>query len=519
MSIAKSYRVVFAVLALFFVAVSPARAEWRKAQSPHFIVYGDIGEGDLRTYVQKVERFDALLRLWFPVQSDIDVPPLTIYLAEGRADMLKVWPDMPEGIGGFYARSDERIFAVTGGRGRENDHTLFHEYGHHYMNQYMTGAYPGWFIEGFAEFFATADLTAGRMRVGLHSEGRMNSLTQGANTWMPMETVLRSRSSEVMRDGPAYYAQSWALTHYFLSVPERRAKLALYLRAIMDGSDPVAALEHSVGRTPDQLQNDVRRYISGPINFLSQAQEFPPVDITVTRLSPAEADLIWMDLRLVRFVPEERRAGNLAETRRLAQRYPGDPFATRVLAQALLDMQQDDEAVAVMAPVVEAGPDDAATQRFYAVTLMDAGDKASEAGDDTRQRELYSRARQALAAAYRNDANDYRIYIGLNRNRAGAPNYPSDNDLEILRTGVALAPQLPTLRVNAARAVMARGFYAEAVGYLTPVANDPHGGEGLDEVRRLLNEALEKAGHPEAVQVPDAASPTMATPAETPPAG
>ena len=511
-------------LLLTTIAAAPAHAEWLKAESPHFIVYGDVGEGDMRSYVRKVERFDSLLRIWFPVQTDIVPPRLSIYLADGRDDMRKIWPDMSANIGGFYVPSEARIFAVTGGRGAENDDTLFHEYGHHFMQQYLTAAYPAWFVEGFAEYFATADLTPGHMRVGLHSPGRMNSLTMGANTWLPMSTILRSRTSEIGNRGHFYYAQSWALTNYFMSTPDRRAALGRYLGALMNGGDPIASLQPSTGRTPDELQDDVRRYVTSRINYLSQDHEFAPAEVTITRLPPSARDLIWLDLRLARFVPQERRAGNLAEAERAAARYPNDAMAARVLAQAHMDMQQDEQAIAVLSAAVAAGLDDPETLRMQAVAMMDLGDSVAEADHDRKTR-LYGTARAALAKAYQADASDYRIYLALSRNRADAPDFPTDNDLDTLRLGSQLAPQVQGLALRTARALMAREHYAEAVRYLAPVANNPHGGEGLAPIRAMLAEARLKAGlAPVADDGPpvdvEAAAETAAEPATEPaPAG
>jgi tetratricopeptide (TPR) repeat protein len=484
---------VTGAVALVGLATTPARAEWLKAESPHFVVYGDVGEGDLRNYVRKVERFDALLRLWFPVQTDIEAPKLSIYLADGSKDMRKIWPDIPSNVGGFYTPGEERIFAVTGGRGAENDQTLFHEYCHHFMQQYLTAAYPGWFVEGFAEYFATAELTPGHMRVGLPSPGRMNSLTMGANTWLPMETVLRSRSLEIGSRGHFYYAQSWALTNYFMSTPERRAALGRYLGAVMNGGDPIASVQPATGRTPIQLQDDVRAYISSRTNFLSQDHEFTAAEVTITRMPPSARDLVWLDLRLARYVPEELRAGNLAEAERAAARYPNDALAARALAQAHMDMQQDEDAVRVLDVAVSAGLDDAPTLRMQAVAMMDLGDTLEETDFD-RKTQLYGRARSALARAYQKDASDYRIYLALSRSREDAPGFPTDNDLDTLRFGSDLAPQVQGMSLRTAQALMSRGHYGEAIRYLTPVANNPHGGEGLAPVRALLAEAKSKAG-------------------------
>ncbi len=465
-----------------------ARAEWLKAESEHFVVYGDTSEGALREYVRKVERFDGIIRVFFPVQSDVDYPPLAIYLADGRRDMRKIWPDIPQNVGGFYTPGAERIFAVTGGRGSDNDHTLFHEYAHHFMHQHLPGSYPGWFIEGFAEYFATADVTVGRMRVGLPSEGRMRSLQGGVGNWLPMETLLRARPAEVRGRGHQYYAQAWALTAYFMSTPERTAMLAKLLTGIMAGEDPVSAAQDATGRTPTQLQSDVHTYLLR-MTYRWQDKDFPPAPVTITRLPPSARDLIWLDLRLSRFVPEEKRAANLAEAQAAYERHPGDDLAARVLAQAHMDMQQDAQAVAVLDRFLATHPDEPLALRMKAIALMNQGDE-----DETRTTETYAEAQRALAKAYAAAPLDYRVYMAMARNRRQQAGYPTENDLEVLLLGSELAPQVLDLRVNAAQALMSHGRHEEAIAYLTPVANNPHGGASLAPVRALLNEARAELG-------------------------
>ncbi len=482
------------VFAASLAAAAPAHAEWLKGETEHFIIIGDTSEGAIRDYARKVERFDGVLRLWFPPKSDIIAPKLTVYLADGREDMRKIWPTISANVGGFYTPGEERIFAVTGGSGSDNDHTLFHEYAHHYMYQNMPGAYPGWFVEGFAEFFATADVTPSRMRVGLHSPGRMNSLTLPRNSWLPMEAVLRSRSSEIRGRGHFYYAQSWALTHYFLSTDERRAALGRYLTAVMGGGDPITSLQPATGFTPAQLQNEVASYLT-LIRFRPEQRESAPADVAVTRLPASARDLVWLDLRLARFVPEELRAGNLAEAERAAARHPGDPWAARVLTQAHLDMQQNDKAVEVMEASLAANPDDPLGLRMKAVALMELGDEVKDSDPD-RRADLFRQARQALARAYQIEPMDYRLYMALDRSRQGAPGYPTTNDVETLLMGRALAPQVQSLGVRAAQALMAEEEYSVAAAFLAPIANNPHGGSGLNSVRRLLAEARDKAGLP-----------------------
>jgi tetratricopeptide (TPR) repeat protein len=484
-----------ACLCLALACAGPVRADWLKAESEHFIVYGNTSEASIRNYTRKVERFDSLLRIWFPPRSEgVKAPKLTIYLADGREEMRQIVPSLPANVGGFYTAGEERIFAVTGGSGTENDHILFHEYAHHFMYQYLPGSYPGWFVEGFAEFFATADLTPNRMRVGLHSPGRMNSLTMGENAWLPMETLLRSRASELGDRSHFYYAQSWALTHYFLSTNERRAAMGRYLTAVMGGGDPVASLAPATGFTPAQLQREVQTYL-GRISFRPEQRESPPADVTITRLPASAPDLIWLDLRLARFVPEPLRAGNLAEARRAASRHPNDPWAARVLAQAHLDMKQPTEAIQVLEASLALQPQDPLNLRMKAVSLMDLADTLKQEDPD-QHRTLFGQARSLLARAYQLDALDYRLYLSLDRSRRTSDTYPTDNDIDTLLLGRALAPQVKTLTVLAAQALISRDDPQSAISLLSPIANDPHGGEGVNEVRRILALARDKAGLP-----------------------
>jgi hypothetical protein len=52
-----------AALAWLAVASAPAEAAWLRAESPHFVVYGEGDEAALRARTATLEDFDALLRL------------------------------------------------------------------------------------------------------------------------------------------------------------------------------------------------------------------------------------------------------------------------------------------------------------------------------------------------------------------------------------------------------------------------------------------------------------------------
>ncbi len=489
-----------ALAALTLLTAGPARAEWLRAETEHFVIIGDTGRGTITEYARKVERFHSMLALFRPPeQSDLVAPKLWIYLADGRAEMRQIWPSIREGVAGFYSRNDDRIFAVVDTNNEDSDNTLFHEYGHHYMFQYHNAAYPGWFVEGFAEYFAPSEMGIRRVRYGLYRPGRIYSL-EDTNGWVPMEDVLRSRlTGNSVRRGAAYYAQAWLLTHYMLGEPARRAQMSAYLDAVARGEEPVEALATHIGRTPDELGREMRSYLSRGITVYTLQQALPQAEVTVTSLPRSTGDVVWLDLRSARPLGDDGPA-LVVQAQAAAARHPGDRLPAVVLAKLQRETEDLDGARRTLEPVLATFPEDTEARWLMAMILIEQAD-ATE--DDAARRLLTRQARSHLAAAYEADPLDYRIYLALLKNRRGAPDFPSDNDVIIAESAWRLAPQIGTTAFEAAQLMMHKERYLEAAYILTPLANNPHGGDSLAPMRALLAEAREKAGlDPLSVEAP-----------------
>lgn len=519
MSIVRIIRSFGLALAALAAWAAPAHAEWLRAETEHFIIYGDTSERALRAYAEKVERFDFLLRSYYPITVDHEIPKLEIYLADGRRDMLKAEPGIGASVGGFYSPNSSRIHAVVDTASRMGDQVIFHEYGHHFMFQMAGAAYPSWFVEGFAEYYSTADIRPDRIQFGRHSEGRMLMFVQQpVNSWAPMADVLKWRISDSGRYRAGdYYAQAWGLTHYFMSTPERTRMLGQYLAAVMRGEDSIVAMQAATGRTPEQLQNDMRLYLSGSIQYHTPQIDVPTPDVEITRLSPSEGELAWLDLRLdrqpVKVEPFEPREGETdrARARREQLMRENAEFRAELIRDSLAagDRHRDsrigllvkarahrlegrsDAGFEVLEPVLTADESDPVTLRLAAELLLDLvkteEDPAQAAG---HRREAVAYLSRAL------DANplDFRIYRALNESRTGQPGYPSDNDLTTLEVGTQLAPQSFDMRMRLGRAYMARGLHAEAIEIVQPVANNPHGGSWARQAKTLIASAQTAMG-------------------------
>lgn len=459
-----------------------AQAEWRRAETANFLVYGEGSENDLRRHAERLERFDALLRRQFGLQPVEGVRKLPVYLVYTRGDLQRVNPNLPEGAGGFYSASETDVYSVLNRRG--GDDILFHEYAHHFMFQNFPGGYPGWFTEGFAEFFMTASVdNPNRVTVGYFNPGRLQTLNE--IEWIPLEQLLtsRPRTFEDRRSRWAFYAQSWLLTHYMFMDAERRRGLDAYLTATGQGAPPLEALQTHLGHTPDSLETALKTYLRGSMNYAELRMDDLRPAISFQTL-PASADRMLLDSLNIRYPKAEADAQTLLQkVRRDAARFPGDRLALVTLGRAELTWGDAAAGESALMQALSIAPNDAEALLLLARARIKAGDEAP----DIRAR-TYAEAQGYLARALQTEPTDYRIYLALARIRRIADSYPNDNDLQTWRLAVAYAPQVMSARAQAAEALLKAGQSEEAAIMLAPVANNPHGGEHVERARALLDQ-------------------------------
>ena len=74
------------------LSAAPARAEWRRAESPHFILYGELTENRLRERIALLEDYDSFLRLLTGTTAPPSPHKLRVYLVHGHDELSAVWP-------------------------------------------------------------------------------------------------------------------------------------------------------------------------------------------------------------------------------------------------------------------------------------------------------------------------------------------------------------------------------------------------------------------------------------------
>jgi hypothetical protein len=488
----KALLVALAWLAANLLGAAPALAEWRRAESPNFIVYSEASEAELRRQVTQLEDFDHLLRaLTGTLRAPAPANKLDIYMVRGTNGLRIVSPGMSRSVGGFYTARPSGTAAFvdttvsTGANPSEGGtlQVLFHEYAHHFMLQYFPTAYPGWYIEGFAEFMAYTRIDGAVIEYGGIGTGRAPWLTQ--LEWLDFDRMMfaseRLRNEQILQ----FYAQSWLTVHYLFRDPQRRAALGRYLTAYGNGETSPQAFETAFGMRPGRLQAEVQRYAGSgqiPVTRITRTSASSPPPITVARLPASAEDLLLLQAGLRIGVGREQEAAYLALIRREAGRHAADPFAQRVLAHAEAIYGDGAAPDRLLTALLAAAPADA--ELLYLRGLRHR--TAARAGNDAEQ------ARQAglwFARAHRADRNHYPTLYAFSQVRRGTDAYESENNTNILLLAHQLAPQVAPITLDTAALLMNRGQFDQAQALLLPLTADPHSRRIAEAARGLLTKA------------------------------
>lgn len=486
----------FTLAAALLFASESAWAAWRKVETPTFVVYSSGRADQLTALAGELHEFDRLLRRL----TGTSAPPaakLEILLVGGEGEMRRI-ADVGGSTSGFYAATPGGVLGVAlrldDGFNAGAGEILRHEYAHHFTFQHFTAAYPPWYVENFAEYLMTARFLEGAVEIGRYDFGRVNGLRHAA--WLPFDKVLGPSWRKLDNVWQAY-GQSWLAVHWFNDDPARAAQLRGYLAAVARGTPSLTAFQETTGLTPVQFRDALRAYIADRrITFKRQPWPRDALPLKVVELSPVEdammLDRAWLVVNGESLDPPEatdkvaERTGRrlhllwrnkmLGDLRGRATRFAGDPLADLIRAEAEIRLGDRAAGRALVEARLTAAPKDA--QALYLKGLALVLDAEGKSGTDLRP------ARLALAAANRERPDDYRILAAYSR---AQPRPLSPAALDVLLRTNELAPQVDTIALDAAEALIAAGRPAGARPLLVPIANAPHQGPRAKLARAALD--------------------------------
>jgi tetratricopeptide (TPR) repeat protein len=467
---------------------APAAAEWREASSDHFLIYADSSEAWLRKFADRLERFDAGMRLLRNLGETEGAKSnrLTVYVVSDQAAVEKLYGQRGANIGGFYVPRAGGSIAFTPRGGYDDnfaDIVLFHEYGHHFMLENYPAAYAKWFVEGFAEFHSTfaVERKDDSITFGRAAQHRAYGLLQ--QTPIPIETLLDPRGKKLNNTQmDVFYGRAWLLTHMLTFEKARTGQLNAYLRLINAGKPSVDAGREAFGDLKI-LQSDMNKYRDkrGFAGWTIPASAIKTGAITIRTLTKGEADTMPVRMRSDRGVDAKAAAALLPEARRKAAPYPADAGAQTVLAEAEYDAGNDAEAEAAADRALAANPKlrDALLYKGRAVLRRAATAKTSDPA-------VWKAARRWFVTANRGDPNAAEPLMLFYLSFLTAGETPTKSAAMGLERAFDLSPHDASLRILLVRQMLIDKRAKEARAILLPLANDPHANSEDNFAARVL---------------------------------
>ena len=293
---------LFAIVCVLDEAAAAApHGKWVEARSPNFIVVSNAGEGQARKVAVQFERIRALFRDSLPYAKQSSSPVITILAVKDEDSLRELLPEYwtkghahPGGI--FINRYDQLQIAVNLSAQYENAYeAVYHEYYHSVTVPFFPGL-PTWVAEGLADFYGNSTIGDKTADVGLPSAGLIDEL-RVTNNFIPLDVLFKvDHSSPYYNEQnkvSVFYAESWALVHYFMLGDNGAHKGAFgaYLQAPSEGASQDEAAAKAFGDL-HKLQDELKAY-AGRFLFPALKIPAPPKpsgDIAVRALSDASVD-------------------------------------------------------------------------------------------------------------------------------------------------------------------------------------------------------------------------------------
>ena len=362
-------------LAAVALAAAPAfggAERWVEVKSPDFVVVSNASEKEAREIDIQFEQIRSLFRQALPIAQNHNGPVVTILAAKNEKTLQDLLPEYwtkghahPAGI--FEQALNQFYIALEMDAPGPNPYvTIYHEYYHSLTTPYEPNM-PTWLAEGLADFFGNSEIDGKTAMIGEPSEPLLYQL-QG-QPFIPLDTLFHvtQTSPYYNEDSKAtiFYAESWALIHYFILGDGQTHKpmLTAYLKELGEGAteDKAVTAFGNLGELQAALQEYIRR---GSYSYFRLAAP-PRIDeseLRARQLSEADVDAYKGGFAATRGFPEAAKT----ELAQAIQLDPKNALAQSNLAIAQFFSGQKSEALDSASTAVALDPNNSVTRYLRA---------------------------------------------------------------------------------------------------------------------------------------------------------
>jgi tetratricopeptide (TPR) repeat protein len=262
--------------ALVVVAISSAAAppgdepDWLALSTTHFLLFSDAGETVTRGIADDLEELQATLADY--AGDDADPPhPTYVYIFRNHARFAPfnlLYEGRPAASSGYFTATDDASYiAIDADSAWDARAIVYHEYFHHFAASHLPGL-PLWFEEGLSQLSQSFRRSGAKVQMGLPDAAHLGRLNTAP--LIPLHDLFRVDHQSALYNEPAskpmFYAESWALVHYLLVGSEqRRTQAPRFIALLIAGMPQEEALATAFATDPGGLQDELDRYVKGPV--------------------------------------------------------------------------------------------------------------------------------------------------------------------------------------------------------------------------------------------------------------
>jgi tetratricopeptide (TPR) repeat protein len=445
-------------------------------KSRHFIIYANERPDVLQDFATRLEIFDQGVRSVRAMNDPqlTDSGRIRIYVFSdyanietflGISNARGVYLPRVSGTVAFVPKIDRakgEIFQL------DSQTIFFHEYAHHLQLQSTSAAIPKWLVEGTAEFFSTARIEKdGSVRFGAAANHRAYDIFTGRD--LPLRDMLGDlKQGMTSQQVDELYGRGWLLTHYLTFEPTRRGQIDRYLALIQSGQPQLAAAEAAFGDL-GKLEKDLKEYQRRK-RLTTLVIAPPPAGagaISVRPMTAGEAAIMSVRARSDRGVNSKSAEGVANDARAIALRFGTSPGVLTALAEAELDADNYDLAIAAADRAVALDPSAIDALIFKARAIMERASAAKTSPD-------WKQVRALLLRANRLDPDDPEPLMHYYLTFARAGEAPSTSAVKGLLYAAALVPQVRDLRFLATQQLIRDKQWDAAARTFSSIAYNPH---------------------------------------------
>lgn len=463
----------------------PEKEKWLKLTSGEFQIFSNAPERDTKQIAANLlrmrEAVGKLTRL--EVRSPL---PMYVFVFRNERSFAPYRDAIfqrhnAKFTGGFLSGGSANFVVLQADAQAGVDRVIYHELTHYFLRNTQAGL-PLWFDEGIAEYYSTFSARGEQVSIGRPVPEHVAWLRDGHIMPLAQLFSLHARSpeySETLRQG-VFYAESWALIHYFLVGSEQRLQqLPLFMTLLQSGNPIDEAFRTAFNASYADLESELRMYLRKPMmgykSYSLTELQIP----SVSTPQPVGRDDVLYALGNLLAHSNASTVGDaaafLAEAVRLN---PDNAPAHAALGFVHETLNDRPAATAAYERAVALGSTDPAVYIVYGTTILDRiahnmrGPGGAAPADIARARQLFERATQL-------DPSSARAYAGI-----GATYVTSEADptagIAALEKSLSLGPSQDDVVFNLIQLYALAGRRADA--------------------QRLVDTVLAKSSDPEVIR-------------------